>query len=197
MLQCHLQQWELRLCNCMAEGHIHFEFMVKFITEHSICIQVTVKTDNLHNLCNWLWIRHMRARYAANVILFYLIKTTLSEKITHLLQHLNITWGRILDYIKKNKRRMKNVLSPLSAYPTTETEMTMERDTKYQLWTILQWFFKIQLESLLFIEISKFIHEMRKPHWLTWIFFAQILIQWHELFLFSFRRTWLATNDGR
>ena len=52
---------------------------------------------------------------------------------------------------------MKNALSSLSAYPKIRTEMTIERDTTYQLWTILQWFLKIQLEIILFIEISEFI----------------------------------------
>ena len=76
---------------------------------------------------------------------------------------------------------MNNVLGPLSAYLSIETEMPIEGDTIFQLWTTLQWFFKILMKSLRFIEISKFIHEMRKLHWLTRIFLTQILIQWYML----------------
>ena len=76
---------------------------------------MTVKTDNLHNLCNWLWIRHMRARNPANVILFYLIKTTLSEKITHLLQHLKhyvrLNFGLHQEEQTQNEKRPKSIVS--------------------------------------------------------------------------------------
>ena len=36
-----------------------------------------------------------------------------------------------LNYLKKNRLRMNNVLCPLSAYPLIETEMPIEGDTTY------------------------------------------------------------------
>ena len=55
--------------------------------------------------------------------------------------------------MKKNKLRMNNVLGPLYAYLWIETAMPIEGDTTYQLWTTLQWFFKILMKSLRFIKI--------------------------------------------
>ena len=70
-----------------------------------------------------------------------------------------------LNYLKKNRLRMNNVPCPLSAYPLIETEMAKDGDTTYlPTANDIPVIFQNPDGELRSIEMSKFFHEMRKPH---------------------------------